>query len=182
MRSLSLWKLVFAVLVALPFLPATSIYAAAALAKIKGCNIGEEELCVAGAISVSRTIVAAVQASSGPIFISVALLWLALCYLSAGLAWSRIASRLLVGGAVTFIFAGLPYFASLPSLGNFVEPQCKTYGGGFGVCGLFDGSIGGGPHILSIQIWISVIGLPFGLLAFMIYALVILRKRTLISA
>jgi hypothetical protein len=44
------------------------------------------------------------------------------------------------------------------------------------VCGLFDGSIGGGVHILLIQVWVSFIGLPFGLLAFLVYALMILRN------
>ena len=48
--------------------------------------------------------------------------------------------------------------------------------GGFGVCGLFDGSIAGGVHILLIQVWVSFIGLPFGLLAFLVYALVILAS------
>jgi hypothetical protein len=62
MRASSLWKPVFTVLVLLPFLPAISVYAAAALAKIKGCNVGEEEICVAGAISISRTIVEMAQA------------------------------------------------------------------------------------------------------------------------
>jgi hypothetical protein len=177
MRASSLWKPVFTVLVLLPFLPAISVYAAAALAKIKGCNVGEEEICVAGAISVSRTIVEMAQANPGlAVVLLVALTWLALCYLCVGLGWKHTASRLLVGFAVTFIFGGLPYFASLPALGNFVEPGCKPYVGGFGVCGLFDGSIGGGVHILLIQVWVSFIGLPFGLLAFLVYALVILAS------
>jgi hypothetical protein len=172
MRASPLWKLVFTVLVLLPFLPAISVYAAAALAKIKGCSVGEKEICVAGAISVSRTIVKMAQANPGlAVVLLVALTWLALCYLCIGLGWKRTASRLLVGLAVTFIFGGLPYFASLPSLGNFVEPDCKL-----GVCGLFDGSIGGGVHILLIQVWVSFIGLPFGLLAFLVYALVILAS------
>ena len=67
-------------------------------------------------------------------------------------------------------------------LGNFVEPNCKPYGGGFGVCGLFDGSVGGGEHILLIQVWLSFIGLPFGSLAFLVYALLILGTRELASA
>jgi hypothetical protein len=44
------------------------------------------------------------------------------------------------------------------------------------VCGLFCGSIGGGVHILLIQVWVSFIGLPFGLLAFLVFALVILAS------
>jgi hypothetical protein len=175
MRASPLWKLVFTVLVLLPFLPAISVYAAAVLAKIKGCSVGEKEICVAGAISVSRTIMEMAQANPGlAVVLLVALTWLALCYLCVGLGWKRTTSRLLVGLAVTFIFGGLPYFASLPALGNFVEPDCKPHGGGFGVCGLFDDSIGGGVHILLIQVWVSLIGLPFGLLAFLVYALVIL--------
>jgi hypothetical protein len=175
MRASSLWKLVFTVLVLLPFLPAISVYAAAASAKIKGCSVGEKEICVAGAIAVSRTIVEMAQANPGlAVVLLVALTWLALCYLCVGLGWKHTASRLLVGLAVTFIFGGLPYIASLPALGNFVEPDCTPHGGGFGVCGLFDGSIGGGVHILLIQVWVSFIGLPFGLLAFLVYALVIL--------
>jgi hypothetical protein len=39
--------------------------------------------------------------------------------------------------------------------------------------GLFEGSVGGGVHILLAQVWLSFIGLPFGLLAFMAYALAI---------
>jgi hypothetical protein len=183
MRASPLCKFVFTVLVLLPFLPAISVYAAAALAKIKGCSVGEEETCVAGAISVSRTIVETAQVSAGlAVVLLVALTWLALCYLSVGLGWKRTASRLLIGLAVTLIFGGLPYFASLPVLGNFVEPNCKPYGGGFGVCGLFDGSVGGGEHILLIQVWLSFIGLPFGSLAFLVYALVILGTRELASA
>jgi hypothetical protein len=178
MRVSQVWKFAFTVLVLLPCLPAISVYAAAALAKIKGCSVGEEEICVPGAISVSRTIVETAQVSPElAVVLLVALTWLALCYLSVGLGWKRTASRLLVGLAVTFIFGGLPYFASLPALGNFVEPVCKPYGGGFGVCGLFEGSIGGSEHILLIMVWLSFIGLPFGPLAFLVYALVILSKR-----
>ena len=182
MRASPLWKLVFTVLALLPFLPAISVYAVAALAKIKGCSVGEKEICVAGAISVSRTIVEMAQANPGlAVVLLVALTWLALCYLCVGLGWKGTASRLLVGLAVTSIFGGLPYFASLPSLGNFVAPDCKPHGG-VGVCGLFEGSIGGGVHILLIQVWVSFIGLPFGLLAFLVFALVILQARTRVSA
>jgi len=42
------------------------------------------------------------------------------------------------------------------------------------VRGLFDSRIGGGPHILLIRVWLSFIGQPFGLAAFLVYALVIL--------
>jgi hypothetical protein len=81
MRALSLWKLVCTVFVLLPFLPAISVYAAAALAKIKGCSVGEEEICAAGAISVSRTIVEMAQANPGlAVVLLAALTWLALCY------------------------------------------------------------------------------------------------------
>jgi hypothetical protein len=136
MHPTPLWKFVFTVLVLLPFMPAISVYAAVALAKIKGCGVGEEEICVAGAISVRRTIVETAQISAGlAVVLLAALTWLALCYLSVALGWKRTASRLLVGVAVTVIFGGLPYFASLPAHGNFVEPHCKPYAGGFGGAG-----------------------------------------------
>jgi hypothetical protein len=176
MRTRPLWKFVLAVLVLLPFLPAISVYTAVALAKIKDCSVGEEETCVAGAISLSRRIVETAQVSPGlPVVLLVALTWLALCYLCVGLGWRHTASRLLIGFAITVVFGGLPDFASLPAQGGFVEPHCKPHGGGFGVCGLFDGSVGGGGHILLVMVWVSFTG-PFCLLAFLIYSLVILAS------
>jgi hypothetical protein len=44
------------------------------------------------------------------------------------------------------------------------------------MCGLFDGSVGSSGHILLIQVWLSFIGLPFGLLSFLVYAFVILAS------
>lgn len=181
MRASPLWKLVFVILVLLPFLPAMSVYAVVALARIKGCEAGGEEICIGGPISTARTIVEAAQASpGGGVVLLIALTWLALCYLSVTLGWKRTASRLLIGLAVTIILVGLPYFAALPSLGNFIEPHCRPYGGGFGVCGLFDGSIGSAEHILLIQVWASFIG-AFASLAFPIYATVIVVSRKLRS-
>jgi hypothetical protein len=177
MPTRSLWKFVLTVLVLLPFLPAISVYTAAGLAKIKGCSVGEEETCVARAISVSRAIVEMPQVSPGlPVVLLVGLTWLAFGYMCVILGWSRAASRLLIGFSLTVIFAGLPYFASLPVLGSFVEPHCKPYGGGFGVCGLFDGNVGSSGHILLVMVWLSFIGLPFGPLAFLIYSLVVIAS------
>jgi hypothetical protein len=178
MHTSHLWKFVFAALALLPFLPAISVNVVVALAKINGCGVGAEEICVGGAISVSRAIVAKANATRGmDVVVLVALTWLAFCYLSIVLGWTRTASRLVVGLTVTVIFAGLPYFAALPALGSFVEPGCKPNEGGFGVCGLFNGSVGSSGHILLIMVWSSFIGVPFGLLAFLAYVAVVLHQR-----
>jgi hypothetical protein len=175
MRASSLWKVVFALFVLLPFLPAISVYTVVALAKIKGCGVGDEEICVGGPISVARAIIGMPSAHLGfGVLIIAALTWLVVCYLSARLGWKRFASRLLVGLFATLLFAGCPYFASLPALGAFVEPQCRLYGGDHSVCDLFDSDVGGGAHILLIMIWLSFIGLPLGSVAFLLYVAVIL--------
>ena len=166
----------------LPFLPAISIYVVILLAKITGCHVGEGETCLAGPISVSRTIVAALGTSSprGAVSILVACIpvaWLAVCYLAVSRGWARTMSRILLALIVTLSFAALPYLASLPAFGNFVARECQPYNGGFGVCGVFDGNVGGAPHILMIQVWLSFIGVPIGLLAFLFYVVVILVKR-----
>jgi hypothetical protein len=180
-RVSSLWKVVFAVFVLLPLLPAISVYSAVALAKIKACGVGDEEICVAGPISVARAIIGMTNVTLGlAVTFSVALIWLVVCYLSAILGWKRFASRLLVGLFATLIFAGYPYFASLPALGIFVEPECSLYGGvsASSVCGLFDGGVGAGAHILLIMVWLSIIGLPLGFAAFPLYILLILLAHT----
>lgn len=185
MRTSLLWKVVLTSLVLLPFLPTISVYTIAALAKVKGCNVGEEAICIAKAISVSRALVEMKAQKAGLgllIFLFISLTWLALCYLSVRLGWKRTASRMLVGLVVTVIFAGFPYFAALPAAGSFVEPQCKPDGGGFGICGLFEGAIGGAPHIFSIQVWVSVIGVPFGIVAYLLYTVMMLSGREPASA
>jgi hypothetical protein len=185
MRTSSLCKVALASLVLLPFLPTISVYAVAALAKIKGCNVGDEEVCIAKAISVSRALVEMDAQKAGLgllIVLFIALIWLALCYLSVRLGWKRTVSRMLVGLFVTVIFAGFPYFAALPAAGSFVEPQCRPDGGGFGICGHFEGAIGGAPHIFSIQVWVSVIGLPLGIVAYLLYTVMILSAREPASA
>jgi hypothetical protein len=178
MRTSHLWKVVFAALALVPFLPAISVYVAVALAKINGCGVGAEEICVGGAISVSRAIVATANATRGThVVVLVALTWLVFCYLFIVLGWKRTASRLVIGLTVTVIFAGLPYFAALPASGSFVEPGCRPNEGGFGVCGLFDGSVGSSLHILLMMVWLPFIGVPFGLLAFLAYVAVVLHQR-----
>jgi hypothetical protein len=189
-RQLWPWRLAFLLLVVLPFLPKISIYVVISLAKITSCHVGEGETCLAGPISVSRTIVAALGADwgSGAGFIvnilvtCIPVAWLAVCYLAVNQGWARTVSRILLALIATLIFAALPYFASLPAFGNFVAPDCQPYRGGFGVCELFDGNIGGAPHILMIQVWLGFIGVPIGLLAFLFYVVVILVKREAATA
>ena len=112
-----------------------------------------DEACLSGPISVSRTIVAALGARHGAGFkVSIVPVWLALSYLAVCRGWMRTASRLLLGFAVTLIFAFLPYFLSLPAFGNFAAPECQPFTSA-GVCGLFDGN--GGLVYLMLIVWLT---------------------------
>src|SRR5580704_12424031 len=110
------WRLALLLLVALPFLPEILVWAVAAIATIKGCQIDAKTACVLLGVPVSdlisRALFVGLFIATG-FGLGVCAGWLAICYLVTTLGWTRLWQRLLVGAVTTAIFAILPYFAPM---------------------------------------------------------------------
>jgi hypothetical protein len=175
-----LWRLALLLLVLLPFLPELAIYAATALAKMKGCAVDQKLACLIGPISVSGTIVWALETGllRGASFsVGIAAAWLGLCYIVVSLGWAHMSSRLLLAFVVTVIFALLPYFGPMLALAHLVNPNCQPNEGGVGPCVIYGGHIGDAAHHAVTEPWLIFIGGPIAFGSFLVYVLVALVVR-----
>ena len=154
-----------------------------------GCQLNQKNACLIGSLPVSdiidfalqvgaRLIVAAV--SNGAlwfvVFWIVVIAWLVVCYVALTLGWVRTRTRLLLGIAVTLVFAVVPYFGPMVSITNLVNEKCK---GGVGSCLMFGGRVGLAYEAVEVG-WLFILGAPIALAAFVIYAIfaILVRGRS----
>ncbi|CCD98286.1 hypothetical protein [Bradyrhizobium sp. STM 3809] len=142
-RTRTRWtQLGLLLLVVIPFLPELAIWIVAGFAKIMGCSPGQQTLCL-NSPWISDTINWAFKLSAGLIvthtttslrwliaFFAGLGLWLTGCLVIISLGWRRRSSRLVLGFAITLIFAFLPFLGPGLALLGLAEPEACTPGTG----------------------------------------------------
>jgi hypothetical protein len=188
-------------LIVVPFAPELTIVAAAALARIGGCAPAESSTCLVAALPVSEVIAIALRAKASFIVEHVTdpqfqAAWLGALYLVIGIllvvgylvvirGWMHLASRLLLGFALTLVFGLLPYYGSMLALADLANENCLPNEGGVGTCRLFGGYIQGpaySPVHDAVRIgWLALLGAPLALALFAVYAIAVvvmaIRRR-----
>jgi hypothetical protein len=176
-----LWRIALLVLVVLPFLPEIAIYAAAALAKIMGCQLEQKAACAIGSLQISDVIAAALTAATfvgvGLAFYGIVALWLALCYFAVTKGWPHTPSRLLLALGIALVFAFLPYFGPMLAIADLENPNCQPNEGGVGPCVMFGGNVGSPAHDVVTVGWLIVVGAPIALAALVVYVIVLFVIR-----
>jgi hypothetical protein len=174
------WWLVLMLLVVAPFLPEIAIYAVTGLAKIKGCDVTDKAECMIGKVRLSEIIAinlrAGVWVAEWMGDYGIAAVWLTLCYLAITFGWRNLVGRLLLGLAVTVVFAVLPYFGALLSISHLVNPNCQPNEGGVGPCVMFGGDVGDVAHN-TVNPQLAMAGFLIALVAFVAYAIIAIVLR-----
>lgn len=143
-------RIALLLLVAIPFIPEIIITLVSALACLMGCRPDQAEVCRIGSLAVSDIINWAFQMGAGarvaaslaslPGFYLAIAWWLAMCHVAVTLGWARVASRLLLGLAVTVVFTVLPYFGPWLAIANYVRKDtCDPNSGK--ACMIFGGEV-----------------------------------------
>jgi hypothetical protein len=129
LRSRRWWRVALLLLVVLSFVPELIIYAVTALAKVRGCSVQGDKVCLIVGVSASDIISFALNAD---LFVGkeefsdqCTAVWLALCYLAGTLGWERLTSRLLLAFLVSIIAILRLLMAML------VVPAYKIYSAGW---------------------------------------------------
>jgi hypothetical protein len=138
-------------------------------------------ICAIGPLpSVSSIIGSALEAGFliGVTFGSgVVVVWLALCYVSITLGWVGLLSRLTLAFFVSLLFAVVPYFGPMMSIGYLEKPHCQPDEGGASPCMMYGGDIGGVVHDNFLLGLATVWGAPVALGAFVSYVIILLIGR-----
>jgi hypothetical protein len=139
-------KLIFAFLVMLPFTSEILVILISSLAELVGCRADSATPCSLAKIPVSAMIDVALSAAAmsvalpadraGYFYLALAA-WLFLCYVVLSRGWTSVASRLLLGAAITAVLSVLPFKAPLFAIDmvareHLCRPQttgCKLFGG-----------------------------------------------------
>jgi len=170
------WRSVLLLLVGLPFLPEIVTILVSGFAYISGCNVADRTACATGDVVLSDVIRAALKVGTavGVIFANgLAAIWLALCYFAIMRGWRYLVSRLGLALIVSLIFAFLPYFGPMLSIGHLVNPRCRPNEGGIPPeCIIYGGDIGDAAPAVVLLIWKFVYGALIALAAFVIFAAV----------
>lgn len=183
-----LYRLVFLLLVTVPFIPEIVIYGIIGLARVKGCQLEQTAVCLVGAVPVSHAIGFTLKATAGFVVAQAGSLkfivgfylaiagWQAACYGALSQGWTRVWIRLLLGFAVALLFATLPYFGQTIATSYLENENCPpATEGGFGSCRAFGSYVDRGdynPMNDAGQLgWLALIGAPLALGIFAVYAI-----------
>lgn len=176
-RSQRRWRIALLGLVVVPFLPEIAFYATAGLAMLKGCAVEQKAACTIGPLSVADILANLLEAGlliGGLFAFGGVVLWLGLCLVAVIGGWQRVWSRLLIGLAVSLVFAVLPYFAPMIAIGNFAHPQCQPNEGGVGPCVMFGDEVGSPAHESVVAGWFVFWGAPIAFAMLVIFAIVVI--------
>lgn len=181
-RGRWLWRSGLLLLVLLPLLPEIVILAVSVYAAAVGCDADAGLACAVGPPSASGVIRSALKAAYtvGTKFAddNIVVAWLVCCFLLIILGWPKLASRLLLALGVTLIFAFLPYFGPILAIGPLVNPKCQPNEGGVPPeCKIYGGDVGNAAHDAVRLGWKFFYGAPVALVAFVIFALLVLGAR-----
>ena len=87
-----------------------------------------------------------------------------------------LSSRLMLAFSVSLIFAFVPYFGPMLSIGHLVNPNCSPNEGRVGPCVVYGGNVGSVAHDTVFLSWWVFRGAPVALAAFGLYVLFVLRR------
>jgi hypothetical protein len=182
-------RLLLLALVAIPLLPEMVIGIAAALAGLMGCRLDQTEPCLIGSLAVSDIISWALQAGAGFILVRIKSsafwstgfylavgMWLVVCYVVLIQGWSRVASRLLLGFALAFLFALLPYDGPRFAITNLAKKGfCEPTAGGTDVCEMFGRRVeGADAAVLMGEPILHFAGILLAIAIFAVFAIIVL--------
>src|ERR1700752_815546 len=184
-------RLVFLLLLVIPFIPEIVICAAAGAARLVGCQPDQQDVCLIGSVPVSDIIglelkvgapfIVASVGSSNKWFVGffVAVCgWLMICYVALLLGWARLWIRLFLGLVVMLVFAVLPYFGPMLAVGSLTNDNCEPNEGGVGSCVMFGGHVGTSSyspvHDAVALGWLLLIGAPLAFGVFVIYVIAVI--------
>jgi hypothetical protein len=183
-----LHRLGFLLLVIVPLIPEIAVYGIIGLARVKGCQPDQTDVCLIGAMPVSHAIGFVLEHTAGFIvaqagslkfvvgFYFAAAGWQTACYGALSQGWTRVWSRLLLGFAVALLFVVVPYFGLTIATSYLENENCPPADeGGFGSCRVFGSYVGGGSynpmHDAGELGWLALIGAPLALGIFAVYAI-----------
>jgi hypothetical protein len=111
----------------------------------------------------------------GDVFSSgMVVLWLAVCYVAITRGWTRFLSRLTLAFFVSLIFAIVPYFGPMISIGHLVNPNCQPNDAGVGACFMYGGEVGSVVHDNMVLASQGLFGAAIALGVFSLYLLILL--------
>jgi hypothetical protein len=184
-----LWRLLFLLLMVIPFLPEIVIVSTGAVVGFMGWD--KKGACTFHSLPVTNAITYALEMAAGSILAAVRTdakwligfyagvsAWLCLCLITTYLGWASTLNRLLLGFAAAFAFAFLPYFGPMLAVANLANDNCRPNEAGVGSCVMFGGYIGNARHSpvhdAVAMGWLATYGIPLAFGIFGIYAIVVI--------
>lgn len=174
------WRLALLLSVVLPLVPELAIYAVAALAKARGCQVDEDRVCLIMGVRASNVVAEMLRAG---IFVArymgeygLAVVWLGWCYLTITLGWRSLVSRLSLAFAIVLIFALLPYVGPQQSIIDLGSSNCPLSEGGVGRCMIFGDDIGSSTHG-AVNTNLTLLGALISVSSFVVYMITMVVIR-----
>jgi hypothetical protein len=174
------------------FAPEIVIRATVALARLKGCELDQKDVCLLGTVPVSdiidrtlqlsaRFVLATLHSSRWWVVYAVIAGWSIACYVLLIGGWARLLSRLGIGFVVMAISAILPYFGPMLAIAILSGENCQPNEGGVGACTVFGGYVGdpctSPVHDAVVLGWEAPDGARLSLAIFAVYAIVVIALR-----
>jgi hypothetical protein len=175
--------------------PEIVIRVTVALARLKGCELDQEDPCLLGMVPVSdiidwtlqlsaRYVIAALHSTRWWLVHAVVAGWLIACYIVLVCGWSSLLSRLGIGFVVMVISAVLPYFGPMLAIASLSGEKCQPNEGVVGACTVFGGYVGdpcASPvHDAVLLGWEAPSGARLSLAIFAVYAIVVIALRLIL--
>jgi hypothetical protein len=191
-----LYRAALLLLLIAAFAPEIVIRATVAIARLKGCELDQENPCLIGTVPVSdiigwtlqlsaRFVIAALHSSRWWLVHAVIAGWLIACYVVLIRGWASLLSRLGIGFVVMVISAVLPYFGPMLAIANLSGENCQPNEGGVGACIVFGGYVGdpcASPvHDAVLLGWEAPYGALLSVAIFAAYTIVVIALRLILA-
>jgi len=191
-----LYRAALLLLLIAAFAPEIVIRATVAIARLKGCELDQENPCLIGPVPVSdiigwtlqlsaRFVIAALHSSRWWLVHAVIAGWLIACYVVLIRGWASLLSRLGIGFVVMVISAVLPYFGPMLAIANLSGENCQPNEGGVGACIVFGGYVGdpcASPvHDAVLLGWEAPYGALLSVAIFAAYTIVVIALRLILA-
>ena len=191
-----LYRAALLLLLIAAFAPEIVIRATVAIARLKGCELDQENPCLIGTVPVSdiigwtlqlsaRFVIAALHSSRWWLVHAVIAGWLIACYVVLIRGWASLLSRLGIGFVVMVISAVLPYFGPMLAIANLSGETCQPNEGGVGACIVFGGYVGdpcASPvHDAVLLGWEAPYGALLSVAIFAAYTIVVIALRLILA-
>lgn len=197
------WRVALLVLAIIPLLPEILIWIIAALARLKGCQPGDQSACLIGPVRAGEVIYLSLEVSAGMIvrsaqhslawqlgFYAAIAAWIGLCFVVLVRGWTRLWSRLLLGFGVIVVVGVLPYFAPQLAIANLIGIHCDPNAAATHLrpCKIFGGPIGDAADAVVIlgeplnSLLLAGLGMLVAAAMWVVFAIVVVLARSLHGA